>query len=131
MNNRSFGFDTECDLSIEASGKSETASKLVIASVRTRLIAHWLGCRDEELALAIESKGSVGEAIEHLRLAGFCRLRPIQPTPLGALPKFVATFHIGDPVGPKDAWQPGRRRRTLNAEMKIAAANLERRARTP
>jgi phosphatidylserine/phosphatidylglycerophosphate/cardiolipin synthase-like enzyme len=116
MNNRSFGFDTECDLSVEASGEEEAKAKAAIGSIRTRLISHWLGCPDEALTRAIEAKGSLGAAIDHLRLGGFCRLRPIEPKPLGPLPTLVATFHLGDPVGPEDAWRPWKRRRLLAEE---------------
>jgi phosphatidylserine/phosphatidylglycerophosphate/cardiolipin synthase-like enzyme len=45
LNNRSLGFDTECDLSLEPSGANRTASRMAIRAIRTRLIAHWLGCR--------------------------------------------------------------------------------------
>ncbi len=120
MNNRSFGFDTECDVSIEASGTADESSRSAIAAIRTRLIAHWLCCGDQELASAIAAKGSVGEAVEHFRLGGFCRLRPIEPTPLGPLPAFIATFHLGDPVGPRDAWRPWKRRRALQARLSLA-----------
>lgn len=64
LNNRSMGFDTECDLAIEAdSARHERA----IAALRARLLAEHLGRPAGELARRIEAGGSLIGAIEALR----------------------------------------------------------------
>jgi phosphatidylserine/phosphatidylglycerophosphate/cardiolipin synthase-like enzyme len=113
INNRSLGFDTECDLSLEADSE---AHRTEITRLRDTLIAHWLGCPHELIEAAITEHGGVGRAIEALRTAGYCRLRPLKPEPLKPLAAFVAAYYLGDPVGPKDSWRPWKRRRLAKAE---------------
>lgn len=125
MNNRSLGFDSECDLSIEPKGPSRTASRAAIRGIRTRLIAHWLGCEDQEFEAAVKSSGGIGPAIEALRARGLCRLRPIPQLSLKPLAALIATFHIGDPAGPVDCWRPWSRRTRLKAEMAKSVAALK------
>jgi phosphatidylserine/phosphatidylglycerophosphate/cardiolipin synthase-like enzyme len=116
INNRSLGFDTECDLSLEASGPGSAANRAEITRLRNTLLAHWLGCAAEPMEAAIRRLGSVGAALEDLRKGGYCRLRPIEPKPLAPLAAFIAAFHLGDPVGPKDSWRPWKRRKATSAE---------------
>ena len=125
MNNRSGGFDTECDLTMEASGATAEASRRTIAAIRTRLLAHWFGCAPEVVTAAAHKAGSIGRGVEAMRLAGYTRLRPIEPKPLGPLPAFIATFHIGDPASPQDSWRPWRRRAQLKADLARAAKTLK------
>ncbi|MEO8926971.1 MAG: phospholipase D-like domain-containing protein [Caulobacteraceae bacterium] len=124
MNNRSTGFDSECDLSLEAAGETAEASRVEIDAIRTRLLAHWLGCSIETMQGALRDEGGVGAALEALRRSGHCRLLPIEPVTLGPLATFIATFHVGDPVQPADSWRPVKRRRDLAAEVKALAARL-------
>ncbi len=124
MNNRSTGFDTECDLTLEADGETAVASRAAIDAIRTRLLAHWLGCPIPTVEAALAGEGSVGAAVEALRASGHCRLLPIEPVTLGPLATFIAAFHIGDPVGPTDSFRPVKRRRDLDAEVTALAARL-------
>ena len=101
MNNRSSGFDTECDLAIEAAD-DDVETQRAIEGVRGRLVSHWLGCSQDLLERVVAAEGSLGAAIEGLRAQGLCRLRPIRPKPLGPLATFIATFHIGDPINPSE-----------------------------
>jgi phosphatidylserine/phosphatidylglycerophosphate/cardiolipin synthase-like enzyme len=110
INNRSLGFDTECDLSLEATGLPSTGNRAEITRLRGKLLTHWLGCVDGAMEDAICRTGSVGAALEELRGSGYCRLRPIEPKPLQPLATFIAAYHLGDPVGPRDSWRPWRRR---------------------
>ncbi len=116
INNRSLGFDTECDLSLEAPGADSAANRAEIIRLRNKLLAHWLGCLPQRMDEAIGQHGSVGAALEALRNAGYCRLRPIKAKALNPLAAFIAAFHLGDPVGPKDAWRPWKRKRAVAAE---------------
>ena len=114
MNNRSTGFDSECDVSFDATTEAHRA---FIARLRMRLLAHWLGCPIETFEAAVEREGSFGKAVEALRATGHCRLRPVPPRRLSPLAKFIAAFHIGDPISPKDSMHLGLRRRRLAAEV--------------
>ncbi len=125
MNNRSSGFDTECDLSIEAED-DDTETRNAIAGVRHRLVSHWLGCPQDLVERTVETEGGLGAAIEALRNQGLCRLRPIPPKPLGPMATFIATFHIGDPINPGDSWRPWRRKAALRKEVRLLVAKLER-----
>lgn len=120
LNNRSGGFDTECDLSIEASPDDRRA-RVAIANVRARLVAHWLGCGVDRLEAAAEVAGGLGGAIERLRAAGHDRLAPLRPEAVGPLGAFVASFHLGDPCAPSDSWRPWRRKSALQQRQGRAA----------
>ena len=114
INNRSMGFDSECDLVLEASGQAEQAARSRITALRTELLAHWLGCSSNVVADALgENDGHVTKTLEALRNAGYTRLRPITPGAMNAVSALVAKHHVGDPVAPTDAWRPWRRRRAL------------------
>jgi phosphatidylserine/phosphatidylglycerophosphate/cardiolipin synthase-like enzyme len=110
INNRSMGFDTECDLSFEATGRSGTGNRAEITHLRTHLLAHWLGCDDAIVEAAIRKAGGVGSGLETLRNAGYARLRPIELPPVEGLAAVIATYHLGDPFSPSDSWRPWRRK---------------------
>jgi phosphatidylserine/phosphatidylglycerophosphate/cardiolipin synthase-like enzyme len=120
INNRSLGFDTECDLSLEATGPGSAANRAEITRLRNTLLAHWLGCVEAPMEAAIQENGSVGAALEILRKGGYCRLRPIEPKPLNPLAAFIAAYHLGDPFGPTDSWRPWKRRKAASAEAEAA-----------
>ncbi len=121
INNRSMGFDTECDMSFEAVGRAGTGNRREIGRLRTKLLAHWLGCEEAIMDAAIRKAGGVGAGVEALRNAGYARLRPIELKPLGPLGELIADYHLGDPLGPGDSWRPWRRKR--------GSANADRRGR--
>jgi phosphatidylserine/phosphatidylglycerophosphate/cardiolipin synthase-like enzyme len=121
INNRSMGFDTECDLSLEGGGEPGVGNRAAIAALRTQLLAHWLGCDDAVVVAAIAQTGGVRAGLESLRLAGYSRIRPIEPMSLHPLARFIAAYHLGDPVGPDDSWRPWRRKRALQARQGRAA----------
>jgi phosphatidylserine/phosphatidylglycerophosphate/cardiolipin synthase-like enzyme len=116
MNNRSSGFDTECDLTLMADGPDETASRAGIAALRTRLIAHWLGCAEDLVDETLARAQGLGPAIELLRASGHCRLLPIPTRRLGPIAALIADYHLGDPVTPQDSFRPWRRRRQILAD---------------
>jgi phosphatidylserine/phosphatidylglycerophosphate/cardiolipin synthase-like enzyme len=110
LNNRSLGFDTECDMSFEAAGRAGQGNRAEVGRLRTRLLAHWLGCEDTIVEAAIGQAGGVGAALEALRLAGYARLRPLDQKPVTGLAELVADYHLGDPFSPEDSWRPWRRK---------------------
>jgi phosphatidylserine/phosphatidylglycerophosphate/cardiolipin synthase-like enzyme len=117
MNNRSTGFDTECDVAFEAGGADSDPNRGAIAALRTRLVAHWLGCDEDLVESTLRREGRLGAAIEALRASGHTRLLPIPPRALGPLAGFIAAWHLGDPVTPKDSWRPWARSAQLRKDI--------------
>jgi phospholipase D1/2 len=64
LSNRSMGFDTECDLAVEAEGQGPVAAG--IRQLRDRLLAEHLGVSPDVVATAIAERGSLIAAIEAL-----------------------------------------------------------------
>jgi phosphatidylserine/phosphatidylglycerophosphate/cardiolipin synthase-like enzyme len=117
MNNRSAGFDTECDMTLTSDGPGETAGRAAIAALRTRLVAHWFGCAEDLVDETLAQAKGLGAAIESLRATGHCRLLPIPTRRLGPIAALIADFHLGDPVTANDSMRPWRRRRQIRADI--------------
>ena len=126
LNNRSAGFDTECDVAIEApEGPAGEAVKAAIRRYRSETIAHFLGQTPEAFDAALaKTGGRVGSAIETLDHGPRPRLRKLGPVSIGPLARVVATFHLGDPVGPKDSWAPWLRRSVIQGNLRRMAPEL-------
>lgn len=109
LNNRSFGFDTEIELAVEA---QDEAQRAVLGAMRDRLVGHFLGYTGDAVAKARSAHGgSLVAAIDALNREG--RLGEIPLGQRSAVSEFVAAYHLGDPSGPGDAWRPWRRRQRL------------------
>ena len=81
LNNRSMGFDSECDVAIDAiEGESNTAERdevrRQITWVRHQLVSEHLGVSDGEFGRAMVQYGSLLKAVEALRGQGKT-LRPV------------------------------------------------------
>jgi phospholipase D1/2 len=63
LNNRSMGYDTECDVAVEARKASDRAA---IASVRNRLIAEHWGSNEQSVATALDGAESIHAALASL-----------------------------------------------------------------
>jgi hypothetical protein len=125
LNNRSAGFDSECDLAIEAEpGPAGAQTRAAIAAHRSRTLAHFLGRTPAEVDGAIASAGSLAAAIESLDSGPQRRLRRLGPVRMGPLARLIATFHLGDPTAPGDSWRPWRRGAAINAYLAQAAPVL-------
>lgn len=72
LNNRSMGFDSECDLAIEAAAGSPEDDRVraQITALRTQLVAEHLGVPVDEFADATRERRSLLGAIEALRGEG-------------------------------------------------------------
>ena len=64
LNNRSMGYDTECDIAIEAETAEQRAA---IASVRNRLIAEHWGSDENSVAAALDANERIRSALASLR----------------------------------------------------------------
>lgn len=117
LNHRSGGFDTECEIALEARDVDE---RLALSAFRDRLVGHFLGRTGDAVSKArVQSGGLIG-AIDALNSDG--RLSPIEPHRMTAFGRFVAAFNLGDPLGVEDSWRPGLRRRRLDAKVRALTA---------
>jgi phosphatidylserine/phosphatidylglycerophosphate/cardiolipin synthase-like enzyme len=110
LNHRSAGFDTECDLALEAETAEASAA---ITAFRAHLLGHFLGIGAAGVQAAIDEQGSVGRAIDAITAAQSQRLRPLPKVEMGPIQRIVSAYHLGDPVYPSDSWKPLLRRRRL------------------
>lgn len=92
--NRSMGFDTECDLVIEATNERERAA---IRAVRDRMIGEHVGLGVDDAADLVPSDGSILALIE--RASGHRRLVDVSLPPASELP-LPALDALGDPLEP-------------------------------
>ena len=108
MNNRSLGFDTECDLSLEAAGRARKASRAAISSLRNDLLAHWLGCVAGRARRGHRQRTAASaRPWNRFAKSGFRRLRPIEPRRLHPPARVDRRWHIGDPMSPADSFARG------------------------
>ncbi len=114
LNNRSLGFDTECDLSVEAlrGGPDEADRRARIGGLRNRLLAEHLGVAPTTVKRAIDTTGgSLIDAIEALRGPGRS-LVPFEPPEFGvAADALLRENDLLDPELPAHRWRRGRLRR--------------------
>ena len=95
LNNRSFGVDTECDLAFEATSENHRQQ---ILGVRDRLVGHFCGVSESEVAAAIAQNGSLIKAVEALAQNGHS-LAPIV-LDHAAPGQVTALEELGDPERP-------------------------------
>jgi phosphatidylserine/phosphatidylglycerophosphate/cardiolipin synthase-like enzyme len=108
LNNRSGGFDTECDVAIVSERPGDPASRF-IPGLRARLLSHFLGVEAADLERAVAATGRLSAAIEALNGAG--RMAPLGVEEPSGWSRFVARWQLGDPTSPEDSWRPWRRAR--------------------
>lgn len=112
LNNRSLGFDTECDLSVEARPGAADAGALSrsIVGLRDDLLAEHLGVPNAIFERQLESAdGSVIGAIEALRSTGRS-LRPFKAPSLNEVEASVIEENqLLDPERPASRWRSLRR----------------------
>ena len=108
LNNRSMGFDTECDIAAEAATQ---AQRDAIRVLRDRSVAHFLGVTGATVSEMVSRTGSLGAAISAIQADGRRRLIPIEPARHGWWGNLVAQWQLGDPFTRADSFRPWRRRR--------------------
>ncbi len=118
LNNRSGGYDTECDLGVTA---GNDAHRRAIAQFRWYLLGHWMARDAAATARAAGPDGSLLHAVDTLNRSG--RLQPVRPQPLGRFARVIADFHLGDPSGVGDSFRPFKRRRRLDRAIHTIAAD--------
>jgi phosphatidylserine/phosphatidylglycerophosphate/cardiolipin synthase-like enzyme len=110
LNHRSAGFDTECDLALQA---DTPQARDAVLTFRTHLVGHFLGVDGERVQAAIAAHGGLGPAIDALNTGAPKRLEPLPRVAMGPLANLISAYHLGDPVAPSDSWRPLLRRRRL------------------
>jgi phosphatidylserine/phosphatidylglycerophosphate/cardiolipin synthase-like enzyme len=72
LNNRSMGFDSECDLAVEAdpANSADRDTSRTIVSIRNRLVCEHLGVPVDEFERVMQRCGSFLTAVEELRGRG-------------------------------------------------------------
>jgi phosphatidylserine/phosphatidylglycerophosphate/cardiolipin synthase-like enzyme len=102
LNNRSMGFDTECDLAVEAvpGSADEGRIRATILSVREDLLCEHLGAEQAAFAAALNAAaGSLLKAIDALRGRGRT-LRPLEPSEVAGDESALAENELIDPERP-------------------------------
>ena len=94
VDNRSMGFDTECDVAVEASSEEE---RQTILDFRHRLLAEHMGCAVDDVARAAEEHGSLVGVVEALNGRADRQLKAIEPEPLDPLEVALADSRLFDP----------------------------------
>lgn len=94
IDNRSMGFDTECDIAIEATSKVERAT---IRNFTLSLLAEHLDRTPDAVRAAWQEQASLLGTVEALRVPEGRSLCPIEPLPLDPLEKALAESRIFDP----------------------------------
>lgn len=94
IDNRSMGFDTECDVAIDAASEDQRA---MIRNFTLSLLAEHLGCSPDRVGEGWDRTGSLLGAIGALQRPAGRTLRPITPHALDPLERALADSRILDP----------------------------------
>ncbi|MGQ0522260.1 MAG: VTT domain-containing protein [Betaproteobacteria bacterium] len=128
LSNRSMGFDTECNLVLEAAGDQRVRS--AIAAIRNRLLAEHLGSDPDRVSAELARRCSLIETIEALRTAGRT-LEPLEPAVTADIDALVPAEAVIDPERPVDPDElvaelvpPEESRPTANRIVRIAVLML-------
>lgn len=100
VNNRSMGFDSECDCLIDARSAGGKELEQTINLIRTSLLAEHLGRSEESVGAAL-ADGSMLEVIERFR-GGGKTLKPYTVEETSDIADFVASEDLLDPTGESD-----------------------------
>ncbi|AYA24921.1 phospholipase [Rhodococcus rhodochrous] len=95
LNNRSMGFDTECDLAIESAEPGDAVGRAAV-ELRNILVAEHLDVDPEVIAEARKDGGSLISTIERLRGPGRS-LRPFEPGTVSDEDSVLAESALADP----------------------------------
>jgi phospholipase D1/2 len=105
LNNRSMGFDTECDLAIEAvaGAADEETRRAAITRYRDGLLGEHLGVPPDHVTAKLAETGSIIRTIEHFHEPSRRRLEPVKVNEVDGVDTFIAEIHLFDPESPVTA----------------------------
>lgn len=108
MNNRSMGFDSECDAAIDAGCAGNADMGATIEAIRCDLMGEHLGIEPAEVQRTLRETGSLIQTVEQLRGQGRT-LRPFIPPEPNAIECEIAESEALDP----ESAEPMTKRRLL------------------
>ncbi|MEM7709160.1 MAG: phospholipase D-like domain-containing protein [Pseudomonadota bacterium] len=94
LNDRSMGFDTECDVAVEG---GDEATRRAVLAFRHRLVAEHLGVKPADVSDACAAQGTLITAMEALRRPEGRGLREIERRPEGLLDSSLADTQLLNP----------------------------------
>ncbi|WP_223677781.1 phospholipase D-like domain-containing protein [Azospirillum agricola] len=103
LNNRSMGYDTECDLTVEAAPGDHAIAEAIVGT-RDRLLAEHLGVEPATLSATVKETGSLIAAMDRLDKRTGRRLVPLPATDPSLTEQAFAALRIADPGTPDEAW---------------------------
>ncbi|WEX10720.1 phospholipase D-like domain-containing protein [Chelativorans sp. AA-79] len=103
LNNRSFAFDTECDLAMQAKAQD---TRTAVRKLLLRLLSEHAGCSVEQLGAVLSKTGSMLAAIDALTNPAVRHLRPLADGKPSILDRVMGKLHLLDPFGFGDNWKP-------------------------
>ncbi|MDO9440083.1 MAG: phospholipase D-like domain-containing protein [Beijerinckiaceae bacterium] len=106
LNNRSQGYDTECDIALEAQVGADRLDGLKrnILGLRDDLLGEHLGCAPALVSEAVRREGSLVRAIDSLMGDGRS-LQFYEPDEIGALEENLTENELLDPEKPPNGWR--------------------------
>ncbi|MDQ8028547.1 MAG: phospholipase D-like domain-containing protein [Brevundimonas sp.] len=116
LNNRSLGFDTECDVAV---APATEAGRAAIRRFRHRTLGHWIGVDADAFAASEELTGSVGAAVQRFDTG---RMQILGATPPSRVEQIIAEFQLGDPTSMRDAFRPWKRRALSHRRQPVRTA---------
>lgn len=116
INNRSMGADSECDLAFEAASEQH---REFIRSVRRRLIGHFCGLGEQEIAA--KEHDLLGFVDEHAASGAAKTLLPIEPENASIRAMTEIVQPIADPKRPLNLTHAARRMWTAPTVLAVAA----------
>lgn len=119
FNNRSMGFDTECDLIVEAAAGMPRAQTIrdTIVALRNDLLAEHLGAEVEQVGELARESGSLIAAVDALRGSGRT-LVPYEPGEPAAVEDLLAENDLLDPEHPPSWTRRALRRLSLQSVLR-------------
>lgn len=100
LNNRSEGFDTECEIAVQA---IDERTRREISQLRDVLLAHYLAAPEGLFAATRRTAGALIPAIEALNDQGRLRVLPIGRDRWWD--NFASRNRLGDPCGVTESWR--------------------------
>lgn len=110
LNNRSFGLDTECDVTIEAT-MGDARARAAIGRLLSRLAGEQVGMTAEAFQARLVESGSLIAAIETLTDCAGRHLQPLDVVKPTVLDRLIGWTHPLDPLSVSDNWRPWQRLR--------------------
>jgi phospholipase D1/2 len=99
LSNRSMGLDTECNIAIDAAGRSDVQKS--IARIRNELLAEHLGMKVEEVESFLENNNSLIQLVESRQKTNR-HLEIYEPDELQLVPSALGDADLVDPEQPID-----------------------------